>query len=56
MQHLTGFLQERLIEEVQKEANQEWSKKPNPPLPKMVEVVKVKGRAGFINFFKELTP
>lgn len=37
------------------EALVEWANKPNPPLPKKVEVVKVKGRAGFINFFREIT-
>jgi hypothetical protein len=59
-QYLAGFLQKRLIKEVQVEDWKEWAKTPNQPLPKFVAKKDKKNLLWWIifskNLVKELAP
>lgn len=49
-------LQEVIKERVNKEAIHEWATRPESSRIPKIEVVKVKGRVGFINLFREVMP
>jgi len=55
-QHLAEPLQKHLIKLVNKEAEEEWSKKENPPLPSYQKVEVKPLSVGVYNLVRQLLP